>query len=65
MEKVVASPRNFKDLAEHNKKPINAKQILLDLVNNHLIPHISEQKINKDVCDALGVGTPIPKCECI
>ena len=65
MEKVVASPRNFKYLAEHNKKPINAKKILLDFLNNHLIPHISGKNITKDVCNALEFGTPIPKCECI
>ena len=64
MEKVVTSPRNFKYVAEDNKKPVT-KKILLDLVNNDLIPHISGQNITNDVCDSLGTETPKPKSECI
>jgi hypothetical protein len=38
----------------HNKKVVNAKQILLDSMNDHLIPHFAKKKTAKDMYDALG-----------
>jgi hypothetical protein len=40
-------------LAAHKKKEVKAKQVLLDSVKDHLIPHISEKKTAKEMYDAL------------
>lgn len=47
MEKVVALPTECKDLA------IRAKRILLDLLKDHLIPHITGKRATIDMYDAL------------
>jgi hypothetical protein len=49
MEKVVALPIDPKDLVERNKKALNTKQILWDLVKDHLIPHIAGERTAKDI----------------
>jgi hypothetical protein len=54
VEKVVVPPTDPKDKAEHNKKAVAAKRILLDSVKDHLIPHIIKKKTAKDMYDALG-----------
>jgi hypothetical protein len=53
VEKEVVLPTNPKDLAKHNRKSIKAKQIILDLVKDHLIPHIAEKKTTKEMQIAL------------
>lgn len=54
VEKVVVPPTDPKDVAEHNKKAVVAKRILLDSVKNHLIPHIVGKNTAKEMYDALG-----------
>ena len=41
-------------MVEHDKKEMVAKWILLDSVNDHLIPHIAWKKIVQAMYDALG-----------
>jgi len=43
-----------KDKAEHNKKEMTVKWILLDSVKDHLILYIFGKKTAKDMYDALG-----------
>jgi hypothetical protein len=45
----VKPPTDPKDLAKYNKNAVNTKQILLDSVKDHLIPHITSK-----MYDALG-----------
>jgi hypothetical protein len=52
VEIVVPNPNDARELATHKKKEVKAKQVLLDSVKDHLIPHISE-KTEKDMYDAL------------
>jgi 2-phosphoglycerate kinase len=40
-------------LATHKKKEVKAKQVILDAVKDHLIPHLSEKKTMKEMFDAL------------
>ena len=47
-------PTNRKDLTEHDKKEMVEKWILLDSVNDHLIPRITGKKTAKEMYDALG-----------
>ena len=53
MEKEVKTPIDHKDLKYHTKKLAKEKWISFDLVKNHLIPHIVEKKIMKDMYYAL------------
>jgi hypothetical protein len=49
VEGVVPSPTNPHELLAHVKKVVKAKRVLLDSVKDHMIPHIYEKKIVKDV----------------
>jgi hypothetical protein len=40
-------------LAAHKKKEVKAKQMILDAIKDHLIPHISVKKTTKEMFDAL------------
>ena len=42
------------NLANHNKAA-KAKQIVLDLVKDHLTPHITEKKLAKEMFDAMSI----------
>ena len=53
MDKEVKTPTNPKDLKDHTKQLSKSKWISFDLVKNHLIPHIVEKKIMKDMYYAL------------
>jgi hypothetical protein len=53
VDKVVAPLMDPTTLEAHNKKEIKAKRVLLDSVKDHLIPHLSEKKMTKDMFDAL------------
>jgi hypothetical protein len=53
VDKVVTPPDNLTTLDAHNKKDIKAERVLLDLVKDHLIPHLNEKKMTKDMFDAL------------
>ena len=54
VEKVVVPTTDTKGLVEHNMKAVAAKQILLDSVQNHLIPHIARKNTAKEMYVALG-----------
>jgi hypothetical protein len=53
VDKVVVPLTNPVDLAVHQKKEIKSEWVLLDLVKDHLIPHLSEKMTTKDMFDAL------------
>jgi hypothetical protein len=40
-------------LADHKKKMVKVKQVILDSVKDYLIPHIAKKTTGKDVFDAL------------
>ena len=44
---------NPKDLATHNLKDMKARKIILNTVKDHLIPHIAEKKLAREMWDAL------------
>jgi putative lipoic acid-binding regulatory protein len=46
-------PTDPKDLVAHELKDVKSKRIILDVVKDHLIPHISEKKSSKDMFVAL------------
>jgi hypothetical protein len=49
----ITIPTNLKLLDEHNKKEAKAKRIILDKMKDHLITHIVEKKISKEMYDVL------------
>lgn len=51
-EKEVASPTDVALLAECDKKTIKAKQVMLNSMKDHLIPHITGRKTDKDTFNA-------------
>jgi hypothetical protein len=53
VDKVVVPPIYMLVLATHEKKDIKAKWEILDLVKDHLIPHLSKKNMTKYVFDAL------------
>jgi hypothetical protein len=50
---VIPDPNEPHELVDHKKREVKAKQVLLDPMKDHLIPHISEKKTTKDMYDAL------------
>jgi hypothetical protein len=49
---VIGSPIDPMMLANHNKEA-KAKRIILNLVKDHIIPHIVEKTTGKDMFDTL------------
>jgi hypothetical protein len=50
---IMTSPTYPQQLAAHTKREVKAKQMILDVIKHHLIPHISKKKIAKEMFDAL------------
>jgi hypothetical protein len=53
VEKAIVSPTDLATLATHEKKEIKVERVILDSVKDHLIPHLSEKKTDKEMFDAL------------
>jgi hypothetical protein len=53
VDKVVTSPTDLTTLESHNKKDFKTQRVILDSVKDHLIPHLSEKKMTKEMFDAL------------
>jgi hypothetical protein len=53
IKKLIPDPHDAQELVDHKKKEVKAKQVLLDFVKDHLIPHIFEKKTSKKMYDAL------------
>jgi uncharacterized protein YehS (DUF1456 family) len=53
VDKVVVPLTDPQALATHEKKEIKFERVILDLVKDHLIPHLSEKNMTKDMFDAL------------
>jgi hypothetical protein len=50
---VVPSPTDPRQLATHKKKEVKTKRMIMGVVKDHLIPHISKKKMAKEMFDAL------------
>jgi hypothetical protein len=50
---VIVAPTDPQQLASHKRKEVQAKQVLLESMKDHLIPHIAEKTSTKDMYDAL------------
>jgi hypothetical protein len=48
----IIPPTDPVDLAMHEKKDVKAKGIILDVIKDHLIPHLSEKKSARDMFEA-------------
>ena len=44
VEKTVTIPTDPDPLAEYNKKNVKAKRIILDVVKDHIMPHLTGKK---------------------
>ena len=55
VETIIPIPIDVTQLVEHKKKDVKAKRIILDTVNDHLIPHIATKTSGKMMCDALTI----------
>jgi hypothetical protein len=53
VECVVPSPTDLQELVAHEKKEVKAKQVLLESVKDHLIPHNAQKTSAKEMYDAL------------
>jgi hypothetical protein len=53
VDKEVTPPTNPTALDAHNKKDIKEEIFLLDYVKDHLIPHLNEKMMVKEMFDAL------------
>jgi hypothetical protein len=53
VKNVATLPTDLQELLSHNKRVVKAKQMILDAIKDHLIPHVSEKKIAKEMFDAL------------
>jgi hypothetical protein len=53
VEKVVTPPIDPTALESHNKNEIKSQRVILDLVKDHLIPHLSKKNIAKEILDSL------------
>jgi hypothetical protein len=50
---VVPSPTDLQQLAAHKTKEVRAKQMIMDAIKDHLIPHICKTKTTKEMFDDL------------
>ena len=53
VEKVVPTPTNAVEKAALEKKDIKAQRVILDVVKDHLIPHLAEKQSTKKMFKAL------------
>lgn len=53
VNRVILEPTYDNGKATHKRNHNKVKRILIDLVKDHLIPYISQLKIDKEVYDAL------------
>jgi hypothetical protein len=53
VDKEVTPPTNMTTWDAHNNKEIKAERVLLDYVKGHLIPHLNDKMIAKDIFDVM------------
>ena len=49
----MTKPSDKDELEEHEMLEARAQRVILDGVKDHLIPHMAEKKITKDMWDTL------------
>ena len=54
VEKTVSVPTDLVLLAEFKKKNVRAKRIILDLVKDHIIPHVAGKDYAYEMWESLG-----------
>jgi hypothetical protein len=52
-EKVVPTPTDVAEKAALEKKDIKAQRVILDVVKDHLIPHVAEKQLTREMFKAL------------
>jgi hypothetical protein len=53
VENLVVPPIDLIAFVAHEKKEIKVERVILDSLKDHLIPHLSYKKTNKEIFDAL------------
>jgi hypothetical protein len=53
MDKAVTPLTDLITLDAHNKKEMKAKRVLLESVKDHIIPHLTQKRLTKDMFDTL------------
>jgi hypothetical protein len=53
VDKSVTPLKDMTTLDAHNKKEVKVEIVLLDSVKDHLIPHLNEKKMTKEMFDSL------------
>jgi len=53
VKKSVSEPQDVEEKVRHKKNEAKAKRILIDSLNDHLIPHVVDLKTTKEMYDAL------------
>jgi len=53
VDKVVIAPIDPQAFAAHENMEIKSQWVILDVVKDHLIPHLFEKKMTKEMFDAL------------
>ena len=53
MKIVISEPKDDEEKSRHKKNEAKEKRILVDSIQDHLIPHIVEMKTAKQMYDAL------------
>jgi hypothetical protein len=53
VEKTLVVPTDIALLAAYNKKNVKAKRMLLDVMKDHIIPHVSKKKNAYEMWEAL------------
>jgi hypothetical protein len=53
VEKIVTPPTYLVSLESHNKKDTQEERVLIYSMKDHIIPHLSEKKMSKEMFDSL------------
>lgn len=53
MDKVLNHPTNATTLVEHKKKDVKARRIILDGLNDHVVPHLFGKKTTSEMWEDL------------
>jgi hypothetical protein len=53
VDKVVTTPTDLAALEAHNNNDFKTERVLLNSMKDHLIPHLSEKKMTKEMFDSL------------
>lgn len=49
---IIQPPTNATNMTNHRKNVVKSRLLILDVVRDHIIPHISGKKISREMWDA-------------